>query len=127
MRVWIRVTDAPLERTHGFLRGDRLGSNDVGDLEIEGNILTVHVSNPRSMHLGLCYLQATPSSFLDLLVQGRVGRRGPPVHHVDAGVAQEADSRQEGFGWVVRTKEMEISRLGDNRDTECWSRMKKQG
>lgn len=28
-------------------------------------------------------LQAASSSFIDLLVQGRVGRRGPPVHHVE--------------------------------------------
>lgn len=53
MRVWILVTDAALERAHGFLGGDRLGSNDVGDFEIEGNILTVHVSS-RDLCTNLC-------------------------------------------------------------------------
>lgn len=36
--IWILVVDALLERAHGLLGLDSLGANDIGDLEVEGDI-----------------------------------------------------------------------------------------
>lgn len=38
--VGVFMVDALLERAHGLLRLNRLGSDDIGDFEVEGNVLT---------------------------------------------------------------------------------------
>lgn len=40
LRVWVLVPDASLKRSHGLLGRHRLGPDDVGDFEIEGDVLT---------------------------------------------------------------------------------------
>ena len=37
--VGILVADAPLEGAHGIFRGDSLGAYDIGNLEVQRNIL----------------------------------------------------------------------------------------
>ena len=62
--VGVLVADAAFEGAHGLLGGDSLGPDDIGDLEVQGDVL-----------------QAAAGGLFDLLVQGRVGRGRPPAHH----------------------------------------------
>lgn len=41
MEVRILVADALLQGPHCLLRADRFGADDIGDLQVEGDILTV--------------------------------------------------------------------------------------
>lgn len=45
--VGVLVADAPFERAHGLLGRDRLGSDDIGDFEVQRNILTGHQVSQR--------------------------------------------------------------------------------
>lgn len=51
--VWVLVTDALLEGAHGFLWRDGLGSDHVGNLEVQSYVF-----------------QATAGGLVDLFVQG---------------------------------------------------------
>lgn len=41
--VWVLVADAPLEGPHGLLGGDGLGPNDIGNFEIQGDVLSAYL------------------------------------------------------------------------------------
>lgn len=93
LSVWVLVADTLLQRAHSLLGRDRLGSDEVGNIEVESNVFTVS----RCTALGACLdtehvrglggvssssLQTAACSLRDLLIQGRSRRRRPPSHHV---------------------------------------------
>ena len=38
--VWVLISDSFLEGSHSLLGGYSLGSDDVGDFEVQGNVLS---------------------------------------------------------------------------------------
>ena len=65
LRVWVFMADTLPEGAHGILWWYGLGTYQVGNLQVEGNVL-----------------EAAAGSFLDLQVQLGAGSGGPPSHHV---------------------------------------------
>ena len=85
--IRVLVVDALLQRAHGFLGLHRLGSDDVGDLEVEGDVFTVDGrKSVRALSQGLggcgASIQAAASGLVYLLIQGIIGPGRPPPHHL---------------------------------------------
>lgn len=51
--VWVLVADALLERAHSLFGRDGLGSDDIGDFEVESYVFTVSHRGMSEDYLGL--------------------------------------------------------------------------
>lgn len=51
LRVRVRVVDATLQRAHSFFRLDSLGTNDVRDLEVQSDVLSMMESYVRNFRI----------------------------------------------------------------------------
>ena len=81
--VGVLVPYPLLQRAHGIFRLHCLGSNHVGDLEVEGHVLSAlyqHVLLQLAQQVA-CHVQARGCRALNLLVERAVGRRPEPARH----------------------------------------------
>ena len=84
--IGVLVAYALLQGAHGLLGLDCLGSDDIRYLEVEWDVLPERqgaVSQSKS-YRSLCWntiLQAAAGCFIDLFVQGGIGRGRPPTSH----------------------------------------------
>lgn len=92
---------------HGRLGRHRLGSDDIGDLEVERDIFSVFsLVSPYSSPLQQeASIQAAARGFFDLLVERRVGRGRPPAHHDGEGCVTREKTRKK----TVRGKDAEAT------------------
>lgn len=82
LNVWILVAYSALERAHGLFGLDRLGADDIGDFEVEGNVF-----------------ETGRGCTVNLLVESRVACSKPPRHGLCLGQALRRELVRCVDGW----------------------------
>jgi hypothetical protein len=110
--VRVLVTDALLQRAHGLFRLHCLGADYIGDVEVEGHVLSIwgqSGGDAWAEEMRGC-IQARGGGALDLLVERAVGRGPKPARHGGQDVDRGGRCRQTRVGEEEEDNEAERGR-----------------